>query len=413
MGWSFHAGFGRIRRARRSRIGSARLGWAAGALGLGAAAAMATGIAAASASVSAPAGDSCRPGSGPHLAGRHLTEAKIARYGHDLTCANLSGADLSDLSLVQIDFTGANMRSANLQDADLTQATLSHANLSGANLSRATMIQVTAQDASFIEADLSYAKMGQVQAPGAHFHGADLSHADLGQADLVGADLSGATLTGTSFVEAELGQATFTGAKGLRPWSTYLLLATAAVFVLLLLGTVTRIARTARLRALGIGGPGFGTFQMPGQGMQGFQMPGSPGPAMGGFAGSPMGGMAGSPAGGMAGPSMGGFQGPPVPGFPGPGMAGRFGAPYGMRRYARSKRSLTAIAICGLIGAAVVAAGFHLFAGGLLNQVVSSFGPPLAQVCAGSLCKVGVAGSTTGIIAGAVIAIVGFGIRRV
>jgi len=34
-------------------------------------------------------------------------------------------------------------------------------------------------------------------------------------------------------------------------------------------------------------------------------------------------------------------------------------------------------------------------------------------VCTGALCKVGVAGSVTGIIAGAVIAIVGFGIRRV
>jgi len=391
----------------------------AGVIGLGIAAAAAAGVAAASAS--AVAGQHCRPGSGPHLAGRHLTAAKIARYGHDLTCANLRGADLSGLSLVQIDFTGANMRSANLQDANLTQATLSHADLSGANLSRATMIQVTAQDTAFTDADLSYAKMGQAEAPGAQFHGADLSHADLGQANLVGADLSGATLTGTSFAEAELGQATFTGAKGLRPWSMYLLLATAAVFVLLLLGTVTRIARTARLRALGIGGPGFGTFQLPGQRMGGFQTPGNQGSPMGGFAGSPMGGMPGpqmggmpgQPMGGMSGPSMGGFGGPPAPGFPGPGMAGGFGGQGSMRPYARSRRSLPVIAICGLIGAIVVAAGFHLFAGSLLNQVVSSLGPPLAQVCTGALCKVGVAGSVSGIIAGAVIAIVGFGIRRV
>jgi uncharacterized protein YjbI with pentapeptide repeats len=424
MGWSFHPGSGRIRDATRSRAGSARPVLMAGAIGLGIAATTAAGFAAASASasVSAAAGQHCRPGSGPRLAGRHLTAAKIARYGHDLTCANLRGADLSGLSLVQIDFTGANMRSTNLQDADLTQATLSHADLSGANLSRATMIQVTAQDTAFTDADLSYAKMGQAEAPGAQFHGANLSHADLGQANLVGADLSGARLTGTSFAEAELGQATFTGAKGLRPWSMYLLLATAAVFVLLLLGTVTRIARTARLRALGTGGPGFGTFQLPGQGMGGFQTPGNQGseasgrpagPPMGGFAGSPMGPMSGSPMGGMSGPSMGGFGGPPVPGFPGPGVAGGFGGQGSMRRYARSRRSLPVVAICGLIGAIVVAAGFHLFAGGLLNQVVSSFGPPLAQVCTGALCKVGVAGSVTGIIAGAVIAIVGFGIRRV
>ncbi len=374
---------------------------------------MAAAIAAASASVVAAADQNCRPGSGPHLAGRHLTAAKIARYGHDMKCANLRGADLSGLSLVQIDFTGANMRSANLQDADLTQATLSQADLTGANLSGATMTQVTARGTTFTDADLSYAKMGQAEAPGAHFQGANLSHADLDQADLLRADLTGTTLTGTSFVQAELGQATFTGAKGLRPWSMYLLLATAAVFVLLLLGTAGRMVRTVRLRTLGIGGPGFGNFQMPGQSMGGFgfpgqgtggiQMPGSQGQAMGGFSGPPMGG--------MPGPSMGGFQGPPAPGFP--GMAGAFGGAMTSRRYRRSQRPLPVIAICGLIGAIVVAAGFHLFAGGLLNQVVSSLGPPLDQVCTGSLCKVGVAAGPTAIVIGAVVAIVGLGVRRV
>lgn len=93
-------------------------------------------------------------------------------------------------------------------------------------------------------------------------------------------------------------------------------------------------------------------------------------------------------------------------------MAGGLGGLSG-RRYRRSQRSLPVMLIRGLIGAIVVAIGFHLFAGGLLNQVVSSFGPPLAQVCTGVLCKVGVAGTVTGIIAGAVVAIVGFGIRRI
>lgn len=109
---------------------------------------------------------------------------------------------------------------------------------------------------------------------------------------------------------------------------------------------------------------------------------------------------------------MGGFQGPPVPGFPGPGMAGGLGSLSG-RRYRRNQRPLAVMLMSGLIGAIVVTIGFHLLAGGLLNQVVSSFGPPLAQVCTGALCKVGVAGTVTGIIAGAVVAIVGFGIRRI
>jgi hypothetical protein len=183
-----------------------------------------------------------------------------------------------------------------------------------------------------------------------------------------------------------------------------------------------RIVRALRLRALGIGGPGFGTFQMPGQGMggmqlpgqggQGFQMPGSQGPAMGGASGTPLGGFPAAPMGGMSGPSMGGFGGPPAPGFPGPGIAGVIGN-IGSRRYRRYQRPVPVMLISGLIGAIVVAAGFHLFAGGVLNQVVSSFGPPLSQVCTGALCKVGAAATSTGIIVGAVIAIVGLVIRRI
>jgi len=425
MGWSFGDGSGRIRPGWRPSIAVVRALGALGAvsvIGLGIATTMAAGIAVAS--VSATSARSCHPGSGPRLAGHHLTAAKLEKYGHDLTCANLRGADLSGLSLVQIDFTGANMRSANLEDANLTQATLSDANLSGADLSGATMIQVTARRTTFTDANLRFAKMGQTQAPRAQFHGADLSHADLSQANLIGADLSGTKLTGTSFIQAELGGATFTGAKGVRPWSTYLLAAAAAVFVLLLLGTLMRIVRTLRLRALGIGIPGAGTLQMPGQGMggmqfgpsgqgpQGFQMPGTQGPPVGGATGTPLGGFPAAPMGGMPGPSMGGFGGPPAPGFPGPGMAGVIGN-MGGRRYRRYQRPIPVMLISGLIGAIVVAAGFHIFAGGVLNQVVSSFGPPLSQVCTGALCKVGAAASTTGIAVGAVIAIVGLVIRRI
>jgi hypothetical protein len=78
----------------------------------------------------------------------------------------------------------------------------------------------------------------------------------------------------------------------------------------------------------------------------------------------------------------------------------------------RRLRSPIVVLIRGVIGAAVVAVGFHLFAGGLLDQFVGSFGPPLAQTCTGALCKVGVASGVVGIIAGAVVAIVGFGVRR-
>jgi Pentapeptide repeats (8 copies) len=50
---------------------------------------------------------SCTPGSGPDLAGRHLTSSDLSSYSSGLQCANLTGADLSGLSLAQVNFAGA------------------------------------------------------------------------------------------------------------------------------------------------------------------------------------------------------------------------------------------------------------------------------------------------------------------
>jgi hypothetical protein len=138
----------------------------------------------------------------------------------------LAGADLSILSLGQVDFTDAIMRDADLQHADLTQATLDFADLSGANLTDATMIQVEAKQANMT--------------------GADLSGVDLTQADLTGADLSKTKLSGTTFTQATLDHTTFTGATGIPPWNLYVLIVAAVIFVLLIMGTVRRGMRTTR-----------------------------------------------------------------------------------------------------------------------------------------------------------------------
>ncbi len=160
---------------------------------------------------------SCAPGSGPNLAGKHLTSGNISAQ-QDLQCANLTGANLSGLSLIQVNFTGADLRGANLQHADLTQATLDTADLSGANLTDATMGQVEARQTKFI--------------------GANLSGADLSQADLTLADLSKANLSGTDFTQATLDHTTFTGATGLLPWNLFVLGLGALIFAALLIGTL-------------------------------------------------------------------------------------------------------------------------------------------------------------------------------
>lgn len=178
-------------------------------------------------SAAAVAGASCQPGSGRQLAGHHLTSSDVSSFQPgDLRCANLADADLSGLSLGQVDFTGAILRNADLQHADLTQATLNFADLAGANLTGATMIQVEAKQAKMT--------------------GADLSGVDLTQADLTGADLSKTKLSGTSFTQATLDHTTFTGATGIPPWNLYVLIVAVLIFVLLILGTVRRSLRTTR-----------------------------------------------------------------------------------------------------------------------------------------------------------------------
>ena len=75
----------------------------------------------------------------------------------------------------------------------------------------------------------------------------------------------------------------------------------------------------------------------------------------------------------------------------------------------------TGIALArGLVGSLVVALGFHLLLGGLADEIVSSFGPPLAQTCsAGALCTVGVASGFFGLFGGVFVIIAGFAVRRV
>jgi hypothetical protein len=91
-----------------------------------------------------------------------------------------------------------------------------------------------------------------------------------------------------------------------------------------------------------------------------------------------------------------------------------------VRRQARQGNPLAAarrpagLLIRGLVGAFLIAIGFHLFAGGLIDQIVSASGPPLAQTCnAGPLCTVGVAGGFLGLFIGVPILILGIAVHAV
>jgi hypothetical protein len=75
--------------------------------------------------------------SGANLSCANLSHADMS--GADLPCANMSGANLSHADLSHANMSGANLSCADLPGANLSHADLSCANLSGANLSHANM----------------------------------------------------------------------------------------------------------------------------------------------------------------------------------------------------------------------------------------------------------------------------------
>lgn len=201
------------------------------------------------AAAAAPAAG-CTPGSGEKLAGRQLTSADV-RAQQDLKCADLTGAKLTGLSLVQIDLEGAVLRGADLSGTKLIQATLDRADLSGANLSGA---------------DLSQADM-----VGTVLTGANLTDADLTQVTATNARFEQAQVKGATFTQATLTGASFTGAQGLTPWSLYLLIGAGAVFVLLAALAIAKAMRRRRptpaaapaWTAPGIADYGYGAAPVP------------------------------------------------------------------------------------------------------------------------------------------------------
>ncbi len=196
-------------------------------VGLAAIAVSLTGATCVAFATTAAASAGCQPGSGPNLAGQHLSDSQLSGFqpGH-LRCANLTGADLAGLSLVQVDLTGATLRNADLQHCDLGQATLTGADLTGANLTDADLTQAEAQHAKLI--------------------GANLTGASFIQADLTGADLSKADLSGTSFDQATLTGTNFAHATGVPPWYLFIGIAAVLFFILLALLSLRRIGSRIR-----------------------------------------------------------------------------------------------------------------------------------------------------------------------
>jgi uncharacterized protein YjbI with pentapeptide repeats len=152
-----------------------------------------------------------------------------------LANANLSGANLIDVTLSGANLSGANLIdvtliSANLKYADLSNADLSNADLSRASLYGANLVYVNLSDADLSDADLSNANfnfgdaapldtdfvsgadLSNANFSGAELYGTNLIAADLSDADLSNADLSNANLRYADLSGADLSNANLSGA---------------------------------------------------------------------------------------------------------------------------------------------------------------------------------------------------------
>jgi uncharacterized protein YjbI with pentapeptide repeats len=140
-----------------------------------------------------------------NLRGASLVKSKLQEadlYGADLRQADLTNADLTKARLVSTNLYQSILQSAHMRGADLSAANLRKAKLSHAFLAHATLRRTDLREAVMANAFLESADMGE----------ATLSEANLRAADLTGANLSNTSLFHASLRRACLQRADLSGA---------------------------------------------------------------------------------------------------------------------------------------------------------------------------------------------------------
>jgi uncharacterized protein YjbI with pentapeptide repeats len=117
----------------------------------------------------------------------------------NLSCADLSGTDLSSDGII-----GPNLKEADLYGANLIFANLNSARLKNAYLLNAKLVGADLRSANLTGANLSLVDLRWAYLNGASLTGANLHRAGLEDANLSGADLRGANLEGASLRNANL-----------------------------------------------------------------------------------------------------------------------------------------------------------------------------------------------------------------
>lgn len=328
------------------------------------------------------AAPSCQPGTGAKLAGTHVDTRVLAR-GKTLQCADLRNADLTGADLTQVSLAGALATGANFSNVRMGQADLSGAKLAGANLSGADLTQATLTGADFSSANLAHAKLIQADADNTTWTGADLTGVDATQAELKDAAFENAKLGSADFTQADIAGANFTSARGLTPWSLYLIIAAGVVFLLL--------AGLSLRKAIGRRGR---THE---------SKPSDPTVVQDTYVADTYQSIWNRPAAGST------VQ--LAPSAPSPLPAAASGAFNPINPPASSTRGFGATLAIGLAGSLVVAFGLHLFLGGMVGSFSFAFDTLATATCSGPQCSVGVASGTLGLVGGVFVIIAGFFVR--
>jgi uncharacterized protein YjbI with pentapeptide repeats len=149
---------------------------------------------------------------------KRYTAGETVFFGLDLSFTDLSGIDLSGVSLISSDLSGTDLSGAYLNEVCLCETDLSVANLSNANLNNADLSFTDLRGADLSYAKLSGAYLSRADLIGAnlfeaYLSGANLIGANLFEAYLYGADLAGANLTDANLIDADLSYANLNNAN--------------------------------------------------------------------------------------------------------------------------------------------------------------------------------------------------------
>jgi len=135
---------------------------------------------------------------------RELTLQNIDFTFADLSYVNLSGANLRSNIFIHSNLTGADLQGVDLSNTDLTSTILTNAQLQGADLSGAEMKLALMEGVN-----LENTKMNSVNLKGVNLNDANLMNADLTNATIIKAILKNTNLKGANLSSADLNYAVF------------------------------------------------------------------------------------------------------------------------------------------------------------------------------------------------------------